>query len=81
MQWLDELDDLVSMVAAKSESLRRLLRLFGNALLAGTTLALGVAALFVQPLIATVAAALLAIAVVYQRAQQKDAVKLQPAGD
>ncbi|MGB5347239.1 MAG: hypothetical protein WBN23_13820 [Woeseia sp.] len=71
MQWLDELDDLVAMLAAKAENLRPLLRILGVALAAGTTLALGAATTLFQPVVAAATASLLGIAFLYKRAQDR----------
>lgn len=76
MQWLDEIDDLVSMIAARSESLRRLLRLAAASLVAALALTLGVAATLLQPAVAPVMAGLLGLAFLYQRQQDRVPARL-----
>ncbi|MBT8084760.1 MAG: hypothetical protein HKN35_09030 [Woeseia sp.] len=76
MQWLDEIDDLVSMIAARSESLRRLLRLVAASLVAALALTLGVAATLLQPAVAPVMAGLLGLAFLYQRQQDRVPARL-----
>lgn len=80
MQWLDELDDLVTMIAAKSESLRRIRRMLGVSLAALLALAAGAAATAMQPVVAPVIACLLATAYWYRRPQHAAADDLQAAG-
>ncbi|NNL55027.1 MAG: hypothetical protein HKP32_07725 [Woeseia sp.] len=76
MQWLDEIDDLVSMIAARSESLRSLLRLVAASLVAALALTLGVAATLLQPAVAPVMAGLLGLAFLYQRQQDRVPARL-----
>lgn len=69
MQWLDELDDLVSMVAAKSESLRRVLRILAASAVATLAVVMAVAATLLQPVVAAAMASLLGVAFLYRRQQ------------
>lgn len=67
LQWLDEVDDAVSMIAAQSETIRRILRGFSAACIGFLVLSAGAVVAMVQPLAVPLTASLLLALLLYRR--------------
>jgi len=79
LQWLDELDDVVAIVASQAERARRWLQTGMVLIAAAATLVTGVLLALAKPVLAPVLASLLVLSLLYRRQTQRSQTELAVA--